>query len=438
MLYFNVLEMTSFRITHTINLSCYQVQRCIVRERVLELLSAFISPSQAHRGEGLSGKKSTMTNHRSRRAPQAKGNLPLHENNRWDMSSLRKSLEPKKPIFPVKNAIGRRHNSLPTATTLTLSSSKTLTLAKLYPITLVEAVSREEAMSLCHACHKPDSMLQVTLDRIGVYSSGIENSTSNIKSINGYKVVVKAHDKTYTSISVTDTKSEQLYSVVLELSKELGTSQTNRLLEVFDKHIAVGFAEWLGGASGWRFDCPKGDRPTSWKRQYVLQLNTLQSVFTLFAPPAQKYFFVGEMKKMTWCKQDELTDHVSSIRVWIETIPRTNLSQRLLRTSTFGPESPVHWAHHHPLTNYPLTVVTSSSMSELTTGVIGLFQREFGHTASDPLGSRWRNHPKRRTTDWKEAGKINSEWTEDHLEALLNDEHKNIICNNSGRWEGLV
>jgi hypothetical protein len=77
-------------------------------------------------------------------------------------------------------------------------------------------------------------------------------------------------------------------------------------------------------------------------------------------------------------------------------------------------------------------------MSELTTGVIGLFQREFGHTASDPLGSRWRNHPKRRTTDWKEAGKINSEWTEDHLEALLNDEHKNIICNNSGRWEGLV
>ncbi len=53
-------------------------------------------------------------------------------------------------------------------------------------------------------------------------------------------------------------------------------------------------------------------------------------------------------------------------------------------------------------------------------GIIKLFQMAFHHAENDPLGTRWRNHEKRRLTDWDDAAKYCPEWTEDHLEGLLN------------------
>ncbi|KAL3767404.1 hypothetical protein ACHAW5_007664 [Stephanodiscus triporus] len=196
----------------------------------------------------------------------------------------------------------------------------------------------------------------------------------------------------------------------------------SKLLEVFAKYESAGFLEWLGGAKGWRFDCPVTEGP-SWKKCAVIQLNTLQGVFKLFAKDAQKYFFENS-QRMAWRKQDELTDVVNDVRVWIETItPRSELTRKMLRNSSTGPDSLVHWAHHHPQTYHPLTVVSESTMLELVEGLIKLFQQEFHHSESDPLGTRWRNHKKRRATDFELAAKLCPEWTIDNLERRLNGDY---------------
>ncbi|KAL7526131.1 hypothetical protein ACHAXR_001334 [Thalassiosira sp. AJA248-18] len=218
--------------------------------------------------------------------------------------------------------------------------------------------------------------------------------------------------------------------VVLEFTRELSRTQESKLLEVFAKHDTVGYLEWLGGATGWRFDIVSESK--SWKRSFVIKLNTLQSVFTLFAKDEHKYHFAKE-KRMVWRKHEELTEIVSDIRVWIEIIVPSDLTRRLLRSSNKGPDSVVHWAHHHPSNKYPLTVVTQSTMLELVEGVIGLFQQQFSHSDNDPLGKRWRNHEKRRFTDWKEAAKVCPEWTEDRLEQLLNTSPDPI--RKVGRWD---
>ncbi|KAL7543583.1 hypothetical protein ACHAWF_012290 [Thalassiosira exigua] len=222
-------------------------------------------------------------------------------------------------------------------------------------------------------------------------------------------------------VVLVSSKDLKEFSVILEFSGEMTTNQKEKLIKIFAKHESKGFVEWLGGAKGWRFDCPKTES-TSWKKRFVIQLNSLQSVFTLFASDEQKYFFVDEKKRMVWRKHAELTDVVSDVRVFVETIkPRTCLTRQLLRSSNAGPDSPVHWAHHHPKnSDYPLTVVTETTMLELVEGIIQLFQQEFNHSESDPLGTRWRQHEKRRRTDWNDAPKVCPEWTEDCLEQLLN------------------
>jgi len=53
-------------------------------------------------------------------------------------------------------------------------------------------------------------------------------------------------------------------------------------------------------------------------------------------------------------------------------------------------------------------------------GLIQLFQKEFHHSKSDPLGTRWLNHEKRRSTDFDLAAKLCPEWTTDCLERRLN------------------
>jgi len=281
----------------------------------------------------------------------------------------------------------------------------------IHSVELVCSLSIEHAKKMQGACLTNGSMLERTVARIG-FNIGDENSDVNTR--NSCKVVVKT-----PLIAAPDDPHQ--YSVVLEVGCEMKRGQKSKLLEVFAKYGSVGFLEWLEGAKGWRFDCPKTER-VSWKSRFVVELNTLQSIFTLFAQDEQKYFFADEKKRMVWRKHMELTEIVSDIRVWIEminTIRPSDVTRQLLRNSYSGPDSPVHWAHHHPKTDYPLTVVSEATMQELVAGIITLFQTEFSHTESDPLGKRWRNYEKRRLNDWKDAAKVCPEWTEDRLEKLL-------------------
>ena len=90
---------------------------------------------------------------------------------------------------------------------------------------------------------------------------------------------------------------------------------------------------------GWRFD-----NAGRWKARIVLQLNTLQDVFKLFAHDSEKYYFPLEKKRMVWRKHNELTEIVSDIRVWMEhmNIESCELSRKMLRNSNSGPDSLVH------------------------------------------------------------------------------------------------
>jgi len=265
-------------------------------------------------------------------------------------------------------------------------------------------------------------MLQVILDRIG-YHGSLDDENSNIQGRSSYKVDVRK------SNIATNENQDHSYSVMLEIkcaAFTLSDRQKRKLLEVFVKHQCSGFTEWLGGEKGWRYD----DRNTktervSWKRRFVAQLNTLQSVYTLFALEDQKYFFPKEKKRMLWRKHSELTEIVSDVRVWIERVDALRpsaVTRRLLRNSSTGPDSPLHWAHHHPQTDYPLTVVSEETMTEVIEGIIKLFKTEFHHSKdSDPLGKRWRNHKERRLTDWEKAAEDCPGWTEDRMEELLNE-----------------
>jgi hypothetical protein len=211
------------------------------------------------------------------------------------------------------------------------------------PLRVVHAVdlvigleSAERAMALRDACSAECSMLKEVLVKIGFVGSLVDEN-SNIKGVRSYKVEVKkSHD--------------DKYSVIFEYStrENIPMHRMSKLLEVFARHESAGFLEWLGGAKGWRFDCPVTEG-ASWKKCAVIQLNTLQGVFKLFAKDTQKYFFENS-QRMAWRKQDELTDVVNDVRVWIETItPRSELTRQMLRNSSMGPDSLVHWAHHHPV-----------------------------------------------------------------------------------------
>jgi len=223
---------------------------------------------------------------------------------------------------------------------------------RLREVKLTEGLSFEYANDLRDACIRDGSMLQTFLDKIG-FQGSLKGDDSKFDSSINYEVIVRR------SPAAID------YSLVFESTRELNRNQNFQLCRVFAKHKATGFLEWLGGASkGWRFDS-NTESSKSWKRRFVVQLNSLQGIFTLFARDGQKYFFVEEKKRMVWRKHAELTEIVSDIRVWIEILKSSDLTRRLLRNSGSGPDSPVHWAHHHPATDYPLTVVTESTMLEL-------------------------------------------------------------------------
>ena len=235
--------------------------------------------------------------------------------------------------------------------------------------------SANHANELLDACINKSSRLQNELSRIG-YHGKIDND----------KLLVL--------------NNEGGFSIIMKLGHELSFFQEAKINAIFDKRDSVGFVEWLGGSTGWRFEVSdKAEGTTSWKRRFVIQLNTLQSVFTLFAPDEHKFLFVKEKKRMVWRKHNELTDIVSDIRMWIEILEPSILTSQLLRNSNMGPDSVVHWAHHHPVSvthaapsycidhckyliltsfnltalsatknnSYPLTIVSTATMLELVT-----------------------------------------------------------------------
>ena len=219
-------------------------------------------------------------------------------------------------------------------------SAKHVNSLSLFRIDLMTGFdSVERAESLLDACHAKCSMLHTVLGKIGFRGSLVDEN-SNINGVRCYKVMVK---KLHIA-------SNDRYSIIFEYSAEekFPEYRMRKLLAIFSKHRSAGFLEWLGGAMGWKFDCPTTEG-ASWKKCAVIQLNTLQEVFKLFAIDSQKYFFEGS-QRMVWRKQNELTDVVNDIRVWIETItPQSELTRKMLRNSSTGPDSLVHWAHHHPV-----------------------------------------------------------------------------------------
>ena len=221
--------------------------------------------------------------------------------------------------------------------------------------------SLDKANDLRKACLSTESMLQVVLHRVG-FNGCVVDENSNITGASSFKVAVKK-----SMIIATADEDPKLdvcvYSVVLEMNsnRAMSTSQKRKLTDVFAKYKTVGFVEWLEGKErGWRFD-----NDGRWKPRVVLQFNTLQDVFKLFARDNEKYYFPLEKKRMVWRKHAELTEIISDVRVWIEHIEPSELSRKMLRNSNSGPDSLVHWAHHHPQTDYPLTVVSEASMAEL-------------------------------------------------------------------------
>lgn len=190
------------------------------------------------------------------------------------------------------------------------------------------------ARDLHLACLSRESVLPDVLGRVGFHGSLVDVN-SNINSSRSYKIVVNKSSSTDTG----NGNQQSMYSIAIQSSRKMSESQKTKLKQVFDKREKPGFLEWLGGIKGWRFDCPKTEQLVSWKRRFVVQLNTLQSVFTLFAMDEQKYFFVDEKKRMVWRKQNELTEVVSDIRVWLECMRSSSkLTRKLLRNSSTGPD----------------------------------------------------------------------------------------------------
>lgn len=200
-----------------------------------------------------------------------------------------------------------------------------------------DSASSDLLQQLKHVCQAQGSIFPSIINR-RYYRASFDDDPS---SSSQYTLVVKESRTSNDNV---------VFSLTLDYSFQMPASQKRMLLDVFAKHRAVGFQDWLGGATGWRFDCPEGER-VSWKRSIVVKLNSLQSVFTLYAPDDQKYFD-EKKKRMVWRKQSELTMAVNDIRTWIEQIHASSpssLTKRLFRNSKSGPDSLLHWAHHNPV-----------------------------------------------------------------------------------------
>lgn len=293
----------------------------------------------------------------------------------------------------------------PPASVLTASQVVHSIRPKTFNTILVEGLSIKEATELRNACLK-GAPNNASLFRATIYKMGYQGTYNVVLADNGTSLVLD----TFCPVSWTDGR---------------------KLRDLFVARNKTGFLDWLGGTTGCRFDPKLLHNIDHWNQFYVTKLNTLQDVFRVFAPESQKYLGCEDKnnnddgkKQLTWSKRDELSDCVNDIRVWIECLSWRPLTRQLLRDPSQGPDSPLHWAHHHQDCLLPLTVVTQETMSELVDGIIELFKQEFGKK-EERLGSKWRAAAnRRRERDWKAATAVDPTWTEERLESVLNGESK--------------
>jgi hypothetical protein len=146
---------------------------------------------------------------------------------------------------------------------------------------------------------------------------------------------------------------KNMYSIVLQLSRQLDRYQEMKLKDIFAKHKYEGFLSWFSGKTGWYYS----PGVNSWGQNIIARLNDLQSVVKEYAPPELLYCFPGESKFLIWCKRQDLWRCVIDVRFFVERaktkLPDTSsarqLKRCLLQNSDDGPDSLVHWAHHDPV-----------------------------------------------------------------------------------------
>ena len=192
------------------------------------------------------------------------------------------------------------------------------------------------------------------------------------------------------SFTVTLEKGgKKMYTIVLQLSQQLDRYQDTKLKDIFAKHKCEGFVPWLSGKTGWYFSPGANE----WGKSIISRLNDLQGVVRAFAPPELLYGFPGESKLLIWCKRQDLWRCVNDVRFFVERaktkLPDTSHARRLKRclllNSDDGPDSLVHWAHHDPQNNYPLTVVTEASMRRLVELLVDLLRQVLPRDAEEKL-----------------------------------------------------
>ena len=214
-------------------------------------------------------------------------------------------------------------------------------------------------------------------------------------------------------------------TLVLEVQDPLTWQNRKSLQRIFAKRSKCGFLEWLSGAKGWRIEGSGSgsNMGHAWVKDFVVVLNHLQGVHKMFAPKEQRYI-PDSNNQLVWKKRTTLQDCVSDVRVWLETLTRSPLTNALFRTSAEGPDSLLHWSHHHPKsTRFNLTVITRESMADLVNGIIRIFQWEFaGKYGKVALGDSWAQKQPGNGQEWTET--IFIVWNKDKLESLLNGEEK--------------
>eukprot|EP00984_Skeletonema_dohrnii_P006234 scaffold2239_cov114-Skeletonema_dohrnii-CCMP3373.AAC.15 len=230
----------------------------------------------------------------------------------------------------------------------------------LHVLVLLSNLELDYAKLLQEACNSTGNMLRKTLQAIKYpdsYTVKLERSGKNV------------------------------YALVLQLSRQLDRYHEMKLKDIYAKHKCEGFAKWLGGMTGWYYSPGVNE----WGQFIIARLNDLQSVVKTYAPPELLYCFPGESKTLVWCKRQDLWRCVIDVRFFVERakkkLPGTSSARRLklLQNSDDGPDSLVHWAHHDPQNNYPLTVVTEVSMERLVELLVELLLQVLPHDAKEKL-----------------------------------------------------
>lgn len=209
---------------------------------------------------------------------------------------------------------------------------------------------------------------------------------------------------------------------------------------IISKNGTPGWTEWLQGRLGWQLACDKEPFITIYRQLYDVKelafrffrerhetksdirrlyldklyykFNAVTAVVGLENIPHQNVNKRSPPKEHLWNKvpaQASLQEAVSKIRPFLETlkfcckdpstkwtsipwlnpIPPNQHQQRianidkaihkLLRSSDFGPDAPVHWAHHPPCNSFAFSVVSAQAMEEVVAGMAFILSNLFLH-----------------------------------------------------------